>query len=222
MIYQNRSHAGRVLAQALDSYAGRADVVVIGLTRGGVPVAREVATALRAPLDALVVRKLGVPGHEELAFGAIASGGARVLNDDVVQYWLRRGGDLRSLAQVEDRERSELARREARYRGHRAPRDVKGKLAILVDDGLATGATMRAAVTAVRQHAPARIVVAVPVGASETCAALELVADQLVCPRRVDDLGAVGAWYVDFSQTSDQEVIELLAGDATEHTSASG
>lgn len=220
MIFENRSQAGRVLAQSLARYAGRNDVVVLGLTRGGVPVAKEVAEVLGAPLDALVVRKLGMPGHEELAFGAIASGGGRVLNDDVVRHWLLLGGDLRSLDRVEAREQDELTRREQRYRGHREPVDVEGKTVIIVDDGLATGATMRAAASAIRQRSPARIVVAVPVASRESCEAVEQLADQVVCPHRLDHLGAVGAWYVDFSQTTDDEVIALLAAGAADHAVA--
>ena len=222
MIFDDRSHAGRVLAQSLGRYAGRDDVAVLGLTRGGVPVAKEVATRLGAPLDALVVRKLGVPGHEELAFGAIASGGARVLNDEVVRHWLLVGGDLRSLDQVEARERAELAARELRYRGDRPPLELTGKIVIIVDDGLATGATMRAATAAIQQRSPARIIVAAPVGSSQTCDALEQIADQVVCPHRLDDLGSVGSWYGDFSATSDDEVIALLKADASDHPVAPG
>ena len=222
MVFDDRGHGGRVLAQALGRYAGRQDVVVLGLTRGGVPVASEVAHALGAPLDGLVVRKLGMPGHEELAFGAIAAGGARVLNDEVVRHWLVLGGDRPALERVEARERAELSRREALYRGGRPPLEITGKIAVVVDDGLATGATMRAAVASVRQRSPALVVVAVPVGAIETCEALEDVADDVVCARPVDDLGAVGFWYRDFSQTTDDEVIALLGADNTDPVVASG
>lgn len=180
-------------------------MVVLGLARGGVPVAAEVARALAAPLDVLVVRKLGVPGHEELAFGAVASGGLRVLNPDVANHL---ADDV--VARVTAREKDELAAREARYRGGRTPLDLRGRTVVLVDDGLATGASMRAAVGAVRQHDPAAVVVAVPVGAAPTCALLEAEADTVLCPAMPEPFLAVGAWYHDFSPTTDEEVRRLL------------
>jgi putative phosphoribosyl transferase len=205
--YRDRYDAGRALARALEEYRGRGDVVVLGLPRGGVPVAAEVARALGAPLDVLVVRKLGVPGHEEFAMGAIASGGARVVDRDTI--------DMLSIPeatvqQVVKREQLELERRERLYRGDRPPPAVAGKVAILVDDGLATGASMQAAVAALRDMGPARIVVAVPVGARETCERLASEADEVVCAMIPPAFQAVGLWYDDFSQTSDQEVRAAL------------
>lgn len=214
--FQDRAEAGRELAQALSAYADRPEVRVLGLPRGGVPVAFEVARALRAPLDVFLVRKLGVPGHEELALGAIASGGVRVLNQDVVRS-LRLGEA--TIDRIAAREEQELLRRSRAYRGDRPPLDVAHRTVIVVDDGLATGATMRAAVKAIEQMGPARIVVAVPVGAPETCAVLEQEADELVCPLRPAAFFAVGAWYEHFGQTTDEEVQTLLqraeAGGAT-------
>jgi predicted phosphoribosyltransferase len=196
-----------VLAKSLAAYAGQPNLLVLALPRGGVPVAYEVAQALRAPLDVFVVRKLGVPGHEEYAMGAIASGGVRVLNDDIVD-----GLDIPDAAieAVVRSEQRELERREQLYRGSRAPPELRGRTLILVDDGLATGSTMKAAVEAVRTHAPARVVVAVPVGAPDTCRELASMADEVVCARTPRHFAAVGEWYVDFSQTSDEEVRELL------------
>lgn len=214
MIFHDRHDAGRQLAARLGGYAGREDVLVLALPRGGVPVGYEVARELGAPLDVFLVRKLGVPGHEELAMGAIASGGIRVLNDEVVRGL---GIPPAAIEQVSAAEEAELARREREYRGvpargsHRRPPDVAGRAVILVDDGLATGSTMRAAVEAVRHQRPAEIVVAVPVGAPETCAAMNLVADQTVCAYMPDRFAAVGLWYEDFSQTTDDEVRALLA-----------
>ena len=208
MNFRDRRHAGTLLAQALDHYAGREDVVVLALPRGGVPVAFEVALALRAPLDVFLVRKLGVPGQEELAMGAIASGGVRVLNDDIV-HSLRDG--MAHVEAVAARERQELARRERVYRGDRPQPDFDGRVAIVVDDGLATGATMRAAVKALRAHHPARVVVAVPVGAPEACALLRREADEVVCVSTPLSFSGVGMWYDDFTQTEDAEVRELLA-----------
>jgi putative phosphoribosyl transferase len=210
--FHDRADAGRQLAQALSAYAGQPDVHVLGLPRGGVPVAFEVAQALHAPLDVFLVRKLGVPGHEELAFGAIASGGVRVLNQDVVQSM--RLGEA-TIDRIAAREEQELLRRSGAYRGERPPLDVADRAVIVVDDGLATGATMRAAVKALRQMGPARIVVAVPVGAPETCAMLDAEADELVCPLRPAAFYAVGAWYENFGQTSDEEVQTLLRRAAT-------
>ena len=208
-LYQDRSHAGRVLAAALDRYAKRSDVVVLALPRGGVPVGFEVARRLAAPLDVLVVRKLGVPGHEELAMGALASGGARVLNPEVVTEL---GIPESALVAATAREAQELARRDRTYRGDRPPIDVRGKTVILVDDGLATGSSMRAAIAGLRQRQPARIVVGVPVAAPSTCEALRQEVDEIVCIATPDAMYAVGLWYADFSQTTDEQVRALLAG----------
>lgn len=206
-LYKNRAEAGRKLAQALSDYAGRADVVVLGLPRGGVPVAYEVTKALEAPLDIFIVRKLGVPGQEELAMGAIASGGVRVLNDEVVGGLSISEEEIQSVA---EKERAELERRERLYRGERARRDLKNKIAILVDDGLATGASMRAAVNGLRQHNPDKIVVAVPTAPPETCREFEDLADQVICLQTPSPFMGVGAWYADFPQTTDDQVRELL------------
>lgn len=211
MGYQDRAHAGRVLAEELSRYSHRGDVVVLALPRGGVPVGFEVARALGAPLDVFVVRKLGVPGQEELAMGAIASGGVRVLNEEVLAL---AGVDRATLEYVTERERRELARREAVYRAGRPPAEVKDKVAIVVDDGLATGASMRAAVMALRNLGPARIVVAVPVAPPDTCLALEVLADEMVCPLKPEPFYAVGSWYDDFRQTTDDEVRALLEASA--------
>ena len=207
MLFRNRVEAGRQLAAKLMAYADRPDVLVLALPRGGVPVAYEVARALDAPLDVFLVRKLGLPGQEELAMGAIATGGVRVLNEDVV-----RALDLPDevIDEVTAREQQELKRRERMYRGDRPPPDVRGRTVILVDDGLATGSTMRAAVAALRQMQPACIIVAVPVGAPETCAELQDEADEVVCARAPEPFYAVGVWYGDFSQTTDEEVRDLL------------
>ena len=206
-LFSNRTDAGAVLAERLLEYAGRPDVLVLALPRGGVPVAFPVACALRAPLDVFLVRKLGVPGYEELALGAIASGGVRVLNDEV-----RREIDLPDdvIDALAQREALELRRRELRYRGERPVPTIRGQIVILIDDGLATGATMRAAALALRQMEPAKLIVAVPVAAPETCEALRREADQVVCLATPDPFVAVGAWYDDFSQTSDEEVTDLL------------
>jgi putative phosphoribosyl transferase len=207
MIFRNRTEAGRRLARELEHYAGRPDVVVLGLPRGGIPVAYEVARGLQAPLDVFVVRKLGMPGQEELAIGAIATGGVRVVNDDLLAR-------LRVPPQIVDeiaaREEHELERRERAYRGPRGPLPLAGSTVILVDDGLATGASMRAAAMALRRLSPARIVVAVPVGAAETCAELARLVDEMVCAETPEPFWAVGNWYEDFSQTSDEEVHLLL------------
>jgi len=207
MLFRDRIEAGQLLAKSLNKYAGRTDVVVLALPRGGLPVAAEVARVLHAPLDVFLVRKLGVPGHEELAMGAIASGGIRVLNDDVVRYQRISEAAIEAVAQEEQRE---LQRRERLYRGDRPVTDVHGKIVILIDDGLATGATMRAAVKALRGQDPARIVVAVPVGSRETCGEFEEEADETVCARTPEPFYAVGAWYEDFSPTTDDEVREIL------------
>lgn len=204
--FTDRRAAGRLLAAQLAAYAGRADVVVLALPRGGVPVAYEVALALRAPLDLLLVRKLGVPGHEELAFGAIASGGVRVLNADVLAEARLTS---KRIEQITVRQQQELARREALYRGTRAPLRLSGTTALIVDDGLATGATMRAAVAAVRQL-DASPVVAAPVAAPSTRAALARSADAVICAITAEPFVAVGRWYEDFEPTSDEEVRELL------------
>ncbi len=204
----DRRQAGGALGRALREFADRQDVVVLGLPRGGVPVAFEVARALHAPLEVCVVRKLGLPMHPELAMGAIASGGVRVLNDDVIVGYRPSEAMVDAVTQAEQ---DELRRREQAYRGARAMTPVDGRVAILVDDGLATGATMRAAVLATRQLTPSRIVVAVPVGAPETCRALRDIADEVVCLLTPEYLEAVGLWYDDFSQTTDDEVRELLA-----------
>ena len=203
----DRRAAGRVLAASLQEYANRDDVVVLALPRGGVPVAFEVASALNAPLDIFVVRKLGTPGHRELAMGAIASGGVRVLNDDVVRWY---GVPPEAIEAIAREELAELDRRERAYRAQRPPLQLSGRMLILVDDGLATGSTMRAAALAVRAHRPARVVVAVPVGAKETCAELSSLADEVVCARTPEPFSAVGQWYLNFDQTDDDEVRELL------------
>jgi erythromycin esterase-like protein/adenine/guanine phosphoribosyltransferase-like PRPP-binding protein len=215
--FRNRNEAGRSLAKKLTAYANRPDVLVLALPRGGVPVAYEVARALGAPLDVFVVRKLGVPGYEELAMGAVATGGARVLNDQIVQ---RLGVPQSIIDAVAAREQQELARRERLYRGGRPPPDVRGRTVILVDDGLATGATMRAAIMALRQLQPARIVVAVPTASPETCEELKAEADDVVCAITPEPFLAVGHWYEDFSQTTDEEVRDLLARPQRPETAA--
>lgn len=206
-VFQDRHEAGRELASRLRKYATRNDVTVLALPRGGVPVAFEVAEALGAPLDLFLVRKLGTPGHRELAMGAIASGGVRVLNSDVVQWY---GITPAAIDAVALEEQSELERREQAYREGRAPAQLEDRAVILVDDGLATGSTMRAAVQAVRQLKPSRIVVAVPVGARETCEELSEIADEVVCARMPQPFSAVGQWYRNFDQTTDEEVQALL------------
>jgi putative phosphoribosyl transferase len=205
--FQDRYEAGRLLAEELREYAGRGDVLVVALPRGGVPVGYEVARALRAPLDAMQVRKLGVPGHEELAMGAIASGGVRIVSENVVEA-LRI--PERVIATVAAAETQELERRERIYREGRLFPDVRGRTVILVDDGLATGSTMRAAAAALRSLGAARLVAAVPVAPKESCDALREVVDDVVCTMMPERFLAVGEWYEDFSQTSDEEVSELL------------
>jgi predicted phosphoribosyltransferase len=206
--FRDRREAGRRLASELAAYANHPDLRVLALPRGGVPVASEVARALGAPLDVFLVRKLGVPGREELAMGAVATGGVRVLNDDIVR-------GLRISPQVIDavaaKEQDELVRRERLYRGDHPPIDVRGRTLILVDDGLATGATMLAAVRALRGQQPARIVVAVPIAAPESCEELRTEVDEIICAITPEPFHAVGFWYEDFSQTTDEEVRDLLA-----------
>ena len=209
--FANREEAGRQLAEKVDKYAGRDDVIVLGLPRGGVPVAYEVAKRLRAPLDVFIVRKLGVPGFEELAAGAIASGGVRVLNEDVMRSIPYAHEAIEA---VTAKETTELERREQIYREGRPPPGLGGRIVILVDDGLATGATMRAAVKALRQRGAAKIVVAVPVGPPDTCRELEEEADETICLSTPPFFQAVGQYYEDFSQTSDEHVRELLASAA--------
>src|SRR5947208_3454854 len=207
MIYRDRSDAGKYLAAQLSKYANRDDVLVLALPRGGVPVGFEVAKQLRAPLDIFLVRKLGVPGHEELAMGAISTGGVRVLNEDTVDYLRIPASVIEAVAADELRE---LERRERAYRGNRPEPDVRGKTVILIDDGLATGSTMRAAAAALRQQNPARIVVAVPVSASQTCNEYRMGVDEIICASTPEPFMGGGQWYLDFSQTTDEEVRELL------------
>jgi putative phosphoribosyl transferase len=207
MLYHDRTEAGRQLATKLMAYADRPEVLVLALPRGGVPVGFEVAQALHAPLDVFLVRKLGLPGREELAMGAIATGGVRVLNLDVVSGLNVPNEVIESVA---DAEQEELQRRERTYRGDRPRLRVRGRTVILVDDGLATGSTMRAAVAALRKQRPARIVVAVPVGAADTCAEFQDEADETICAVTPQPFYAVGLWYEDFGQTTDEEVRELL------------
>jgi putative phosphoribosyl transferase len=203
----DRRNAGRELASRLAKYAGRDDVVVLALPRGGVPVAYEVASALGVPMDVFLVRKLGTPGHRELAMGAIASGGVRVVNEDVVHWY---GISDSAIERIAREEQEELERRERAYRGDRPAPDLTNRILILIDDGLATGSTMRAAAQAVRARRPARVVIAVPVGAPQTCAELAAVADEVICARMPEPFSAVGQWYLNFDQTDDDEVRELL------------
>lgn len=211
--YRDRVDAGRRLAGLLRQYADRPDVVVLALPRGGVPVAFEVARALHVPLDVFVVRKIGLPAHPELAIGAIASGGVRLVDESAVR---RFGVTESQLAAVSAAEERELERRERAYRDRLPSPDLHGKTVILIDDGLATGASMAAAATAVRAQDPGRVVVAVPVAAPETCEAFQDMVDQVVCGATPEPFHAVGLWYEDFSQTSDQEVHELLERAARE------
>jgi putative phosphoribosyl transferase len=216
--FENRSDAGRRLATELRTYADRQDVIVLALPRGGVPVGFEVAMAIDAPLDVFVVRKLGLPWHEELAMGALASGGVRILDNDLIRIARVSEEDVRRVTATEQ---AELERRERLYRGDRPFPNLAGKTAILVDDGLATGSTMRAAVAALRQEGPALVVVAVPVASPDTCNAFRNIADDIVCAETPEPFIGVGMWYEDFSQTTDDEVHELLerARDARETTS---
>ncbi|HWN19479.1 MAG TPA: phosphoribosyltransferase [Gemmatimonadales bacterium] len=207
-LFRDRADAGRRLAARLKQYAGKPDVLVLALPRGGVPVAYEVAKALPAPMDVFIVRKLGVPGQEELAMGAVATGGVRVLNHQVVNAL---GIPDYVIEAAVKWETDELKRREQLYRGDRPPPNVRGKTVILADDGLATGSTMLAAVRALREQGPARIVVAVPVASPDTCEMLKAYVDEVVCAATPEPFYAVGFWYQDFEQTTDEEVRELLS-----------
>jgi putative phosphoribosyl transferase len=208
MIYKNRTEAGANLAEHLLDYKNRRDVLVLALPRGGVPVAYEVARRLYLPLDIFVVRKLGIPGQEEMAMGAIATGGIRVLNEEITRYIELPEHIIEAVA---DRETKELERRERLYRSERAAPQIHNRTVILVDDGLATGSSMRVAIVALRRWEPAKIIVAVPVGAADTCAEIRRHADEMICAATPEPFLAVGQWYEDFSQTSDREVRELLA-----------
>jgi predicted phosphoribosyltransferase len=205
--YPDRRVAGQVLAAQLSHSANLPGAIVLALPRGGVPVAHEVARELGLPLDVFIVRKLGVPGHEELAMGAIASGGIRVLNRQIIDDF---GLPEEAIEAITAAESAELQRRERLYRAHRLPPDLRGRTVILVDDGLATGSTMRAAVAAVREQAAARVIVAVPVAPPDTCDTLARQADEMICPLRPHNFEAVGQWYEDFAQTTDEEVRTLL------------
>jgi len=207
-VFHDRQQAGRELAEELERYRDQENTVIYGIPRGGLPVAYEVASALHLPLDVYVVRKLGMPGHEEYAIGAIASGGVRVLNEEAIGNIFHASDIIESVA---EREQRELERRESLYRGNRPLHDPRGKVVIVVDDGLATGSTMRAAVAALRQHGAAKIVVAVPVAPPETVAELEAEADEVICILEPENFMAVGQFYENFSQTTDEEVTEILA-----------
>jgi putative phosphoribosyl transferase len=215
-LFQDRADAGRALARKLLRFKDRSDLLVLALPRGGVPVAHEVALALHATLDIFVVRKLGVPGHEELAFGAIATGGIRVLNQGIINELNLPNEQIEIVVR---REQEELTRREAAYRGNRPALDFSGKTVILVDDGLATGASMMAAARALRQKSPARIVVAVPVAAPAVCDEFRLEVDEVVCATTPRPFYAVGVWYENFNQTTDNEVRRLLEQSARQHVS---
>jgi putative phosphoribosyl transferase len=207
MRYRNRYVAGKRLAQALTAYKSRSDVIVLGLPRGGVPVAYEVARSLDVPLDVFIVRKLGMPGQREFAMGAIASGGVTLIDHDLVRQTRVPRAEVEAVIAAE---RTELDRRERLYRGDRPPLDVRGRTVILVDDGLATGASMQAAIAALRPQRPAAIVVATPVGSAEACRTMLAVADACVCVEMPEPFYAVGLWYDDFGETTDDEVTELL------------
>ncbi|HYR08411.1 MAG TPA: phosphoribosyltransferase family protein [Longimicrobium sp.] len=215
--FADRADAGQRLAARLSAYARQNDVVVLALPRGGVPVGYEVARTLGAPLDVLVVRKLGVPGHEELAMGAVAGGGVRVLDAEVVRFLHIPPGVIQ---RVSEAERAEVERRERAYRGNRPAPEVRGRTVILVDDGIATGSTCLAAIQALRQREPARVVVAAPVAPASTCRALRQAADEVVCVREPEYLGSVGGWYRSFPQTSDHEVRAQLARSMVEPAAA--
>ncbi len=208
MLFQDRLDAGRQLADKLTRYANRPDTIVLALPRGGVPVAYAVASELNLPLDVFIVRKLGAPGHEEYAIGAIATGGVRILNQEAIRML---GLPMEAVERQERREREELARREKQYRGDRPTPQLRGRTVILIDDGLATGSSMRAAAAALREEGAARIVVAVPVAPAGTCKEFEAEADEIVCAATPEPFFAVGQWYRDFAQTTDAEVEELLA-----------
>ena len=205
--FADRAEAGKVLATKLSAYANAPNALVLALPRGGVPVAYEVAIRLKLPLDVMIVRKLGVPGREEMAFGAIASGDVRLLNPDIVRSWQI---SKREIDAITARELRELERREFAYRDDRPKPAIKGKTILLIDDGVATGATMHAAVAALRQQQPARIVVAVPTAAPSTCAEFRAEVDEMICVITPDPFEAVGLWYEDFSQTTDDQVRDLL------------
>lgn len=212
--FEDRRDAGQALAEQLMAYANQPDIIVLGLPRGGVPVAFEVAQALHAPLDVFLVRKLGMPGHEELAIGAIASGGMRVLNDDVIDVWYI---SAETIAAVTLRERIELERREKLFRGDRPPLNVRDCTVILVDDGLATGATMLAAVRTLKQQEPIRLLAAVPIAAPETCEAFEQEVDEIICAVTPEPFFSVGLWYADFPQVPDAEVQYLIEQGVSIH-----
>jgi predicted phosphoribosyltransferase len=217
--FRDRAHAGRFLAERLREYANRPDVLVLALPRGGVPVAYEVAKALHVPMDVFLVRKLGVPGHEELAMGAVASGGVRVINDDAVRSL---GIPNAAIDRVAEKELAELSRREHAYRGSRPEPEIRGRTVILVDDGLATGSSMRAAAQALAMKEPAKIVVAVPIASADTCEALSREVDEVVCAVTPEPFYAVGLWYDDFDQTSDDDVRALLAESRREQGDRDG
>lgn len=208
LVFRNRTHAGQLLAESLTKYADRDDVIVLGLPRGGVPVAYEVAKSLHVPLDVLVVRKLGVPGYEELAMGAIASGGVQVVHHDVMRAMGIPRAELEAEAAVQLKE---LHRRELAYRGHTGTPEIEGRIVILVDDGIATGYTLRAAVQALRQQRPKQLIIAVPTAAPDSCAELRPMVDELIALMTPAAFRGVGQWYEDFSQTTDAEVTQLLA-----------
>jgi putative phosphoribosyl transferase len=206
-MFQNRKEAGRKLASKLSAYIGQPDVLVLALPRGGVPVGAEIARALHAPLDVFVVRKLGVPWNPELAMGAVATGGVRVLDEETIHSLAI---SREEIAKVAAGEEIELERREQAYRGGRAPLPIAGRNVILVDDGIATGSTMRAGVAALRKLQPARIVIAAPVASHATCSMLRRVADEVVCAIEAEDFFSIGEWYEDFTQLSDKDVQDLL------------
>ncbi|SEO37946.1 phosphoribosyltransferase [Nitrosovibrio sp. Nv6] len=210
--FADRAEAGKMLAEALSAYAGRTDVLVLALPRGGVPVAYEVAKMLAAPMDLWLVRKLGVPGQEELAMGAMAGKDTRILNQEIINIL---NIDQAAIDAAVAREQKELERRNRHYRQGRPPPDIEGKTIIIIDDGLATGATMRAAIASLRHMGAKRIIAAVPVGAASTCSKVQKEADELVCLFTPEPFYGVGQWYSDFSQTSDEEVLALLGPAAT-------
>ncbi len=208
MYFRDRTEAGQVLARCLQQYKNQPDVLILGLPRGGVPVAYEVAREMKAPLDVFIVRKLGVPGHEELGMGAIATGGVRILQDGIVREL---GISPQTIEAVSAREQAELERRERLYRGDRPAPTIKGRTIVIVDDGLATGSTMKAAIQAVRQQDPRQVIVAVPTAPSETCEQLKGSADEVVCALTPEPFFAVGGSYADFTQITDEEVRDLIA-----------